>query len=216
MTPESATTLGGAFVFGLATSLHCAGMCGPLACLACQKENCVRVESALHYQLARLISYALCGTLAGGVGWLVGPRLHPQGAASWLWLGLAFFLALLLLSPPRFLARPTSLIKRIAPGWIGFATPLIPCGPLYLMLAMCGLSGSAVRGATLALVFGLGTLPLLWTAQHQWGKLQLLLGVRGASLLQRGAVAVAALVLLWRLLPPGLLPGPSCCQAPAS
>lgn len=214
MTPEAATTLGGAFLFGLASSLHCVGMCGPLACLSCQGGGCPRFESALHYHLARLASYGLFGTLAGGVGWLVGPHFATLASSPWLWILVAAVAVLLLFAPNRMLARPRLLLRKVAPGWVGLATPLLPCGPLYFMFGICGLSGSAVRGATLALVFGMGTVPLLWTAQHQWGRLQKLVGVRGASLLQRGVLAAAALVLLWRLLPPGILPGPACCQPP--
>lgn len=216
MTPEAATTLGGAFLFGLASSLHCVGMCGPLACLSCQGGGCPRFESALHYHLARLASYGLFGTLAGGVGWLAGPRLASAASSPWLWIPTIAAALILLFAPNRITARPRLVLQKVAPGWVGLATPLIPCGPLYLMLGLCAISGSAVRGATLALVFGMGTVPLLWTAQHQWGRLQRLIGVRGASLLQRGVLAAAALVLLWRLLPPGILPGPACCQPPPS
>lgn len=215
MTPETATTLGGAFVFGLLTSLHCVGMCGPIACIACQREGCPRFENALHYQIARLVSYALCGALAGGVGWLVGPRLLAMGKFAWILPAAVLGAVILLLAFPRLLSQPRFFLRRIAPGWIGLATPLLPCGPLYLMLGICALTGSAAKGATLALVFGLGTLPLLWMAQHQWGRLQNLVGIRGASLLQRGVLVVAALVLIWRLLP-AELGGPACCQPPAS
>ena len=216
MTPETATTLGGAFLFGLISSLHCVGMCGPLACVACRSGHCPRFESTLYYNLARVGSYALCGALAGGLGWVLRPYLQSLTGLRWIGFAAIAAACILLLVPSRSLSRPRLLLRRIAPGWVGFATPLIPCGPLYLMLGLCGISGSAVRGATLALTFGMGTLPLLWMAQYQWDRLQALVGVRAASRLQKGVLFAAALLLIWRLLPPGILPGPACCQPPSS
>ena len=66
--------------------------------------------------------------------------------------------AFLVFAPSRLLSGPQRLLRRIAPGWVDLATPLLPCGPLYLMLGICTLTGSAARGASLALVFGLGTI----------------------------------------------------------
>jgi len=218
MNPELATTLGGAFVFGAATSLHCVGMCGPLACVACQRgAGCTKLQSALQYQVARLGSYTVLGALAGCLGWMLGPRLasvtsslHPLA-----WIGLvAALVGVGFLVHRRFPLHPRQLLSRIAPAWIGLATPLIPCGPLYLVFGLAALSGSAIRGATLALVFGLGTLPLLWLAQHQWGRLQALLGTRRARFLQRGIIAVAVLLVAWRVLPNELLAHPGCRQPP--
>lgn len=52
-----------ALVAGLATSLHCAGMCGPIACglgtLA--KSESERLTAASRYHGTRLISYGIIG-----------------------------------------------------------------------------------------------------------------------------------------------------------
>jgi hypothetical protein len=217
ISPDSATTVTGSFVFGLATSLHCIGMCGPLACVAAQSgAGCVKLQNALHYQLARIASYTLLGAAAGGLGWLLRPQIARLTELSPLTgIGLAVAILLLLFGLPYVLrSRPQKLLSRIAPGWIGLATPLIPCGPLYFIIGIAALTGSAVRGATLMLVFGLGTLPLLWLAQHQWGRLQALLGARRAQLIQRGVLALATLLVLWRLLPSEIIAGPPCCEPP--
>jgi sulfite exporter TauE/SafE len=99
---------------------------------------------------------------------------------------------------------------------LGFATPLLPCGPLYLMFALAMANGSAFKGAEFAMAFGLGTLPLLWLVQSQihWlgGRLQ------PATLrkMQRGLAFVAALIMAYRLretLDFGSESIPSCCHA---
>src|SRR5688572_20382934 len=72
------TTPLAAFAAGMATSLHCAAMCGPLACaVGCKPAN---------YHLSRLISYTLAGALLGGVGWTI--RGYFDGTLSRLvpWL----------------------------------------------------------------------------------------------------------------------------------
>src|SRR6478672_4987957 len=59
-----------ALVAGLATSFHCAGMCGPIACglgtLA--KSEGERLTAASLYHGSRLVSYALIGGVCGALG----------------------------------------------------------------------------------------------------------------------------------------------------
>jgi sulfite exporter TauE/SafE len=59
-----------ALLTGLATSLHCAGMCGPLACglgtLA--KSEAERLTAASLYHGTRLLSYGIIGAVCGALG----------------------------------------------------------------------------------------------------------------------------------------------------
>ncbi|MGA3006648.1 MAG: sulfite exporter TauE/SafE family protein [Opitutaceae bacterium] len=213
-----------AFMAGLVVSLHCAGMCGPLACLVMpapgDRTGAPTVATAYH--LARLGGYGALGALAGGagmmpLGFLSGPALR------WLpWMLVLFFLSLAF-HLDRFLPKPL-----LVGGWLlrlngklrgrsrvtaatalGLATPLLPCGPLYFLIALALLSGSAVHGAEFMLAFGLGTLPLLWLVQTQFS------GLRGwLTPLWLGRVRIvlaltAALVLAWRLRGTLGLAGPS-------
>ena len=90
----------------------------------------------------------------------------------------------------------------------GFATPLLPCGPLYLVVTLALLSGSAARGAGMMAAFGLGTLPLLWLAQTQFqrmrGKLAPLWLGRVRLTLALGTAAIIA----WRARATLGFPGP--------
>lgn len=54
-----------AFVAGLVTSLHCAGMCGPLACTLKPAPGDRRDAATIAtvYQLSRLVGYAALGGL---------------------------------------------------------------------------------------------------------------------------------------------------------
>ncbi len=207
-------TLAGALVAGLATSLHCAGMCGPLACgvgmLA--KSESERMAAASAYHAGRLSAYTTIGALCGALGKEpLGWFFHsPAVLLPW-----ALVIALLLLATglEKKIPRPAFLMRFIArlrfktqklpviagAGLTGLFTPFLPCGPLYAVFLALLASGSAARGAEVALAFGLGTVPLLWVAQHQFQRLRKKLTPTGMARIQRGLALVTALVLAWRL-----------------
>ena len=138
-----------AFVAGLVTSLHCAGMCGPLACavLPVRREQGDVPSAATAYHLARLGSYAVLGALAGWLGRMPLAML-PDAVLRWLpWLGVLFFVGLAMrwdrhwprvpLLGRAFLrasGRLRGCPPPVAAAALGLATPLLPCGPLYFLL----------------------------------------------------------------------------------
>ena len=68
--PISTELIGSAFVMGLAGSLHCIGMCGPLALSlpVSHKNDLARVTGGLVYNGGRILSYSLLGLIFGKVG----------------------------------------------------------------------------------------------------------------------------------------------------
>jgi sulfite exporter TauE/SafE len=217
-------SLWGAFVAGLVTSVHCAGMCGLLTCglgLAAGGQATVQVTG---YHAGRLFSYTLLGVVAGAIGWLPATRLLGGGnGVPWFLILFLVFLGLglerhlpavpgaaRLIGPLRQrFARLSGTRKGIA---VGTLTPLLPCGPLWGMIALGFVSGSPVRGAELMLVFGLGTVPLLWLMQSGAAVWQRRVAPATIQRLQRGLALTAALALAWRFR--GALPfidGPDGC-----
>src|SRR5208283_3190240 len=163
-----------ALVAGLVTSLHCLGMCGPLACAVVPLRGDradAQVASSI-YHLTRLSSYAAFGALFGALGRLPMDWLG-SGVARYLpWLLVVFFVAVAF-RWDRYLPRVPwlgSVYLRVH-GWgrarppavaaaaLGLATPLLPCGPLYFVMALAMVTGSAWRGVEFMLAFGLGTVP---------------------------------------------------------
>lgn len=212
-----------AFVAGLVTSLHCAGMCGPLACslMPVRDPRSDPHTVSTVYHLTRLTSYTVLGGVAGGLGRMPLTWIS-NSALRWLpWVMVVFFLGLAL-RWDRWLPRPAVLgrISLRLGAWmrgrsrvsaaaaVGFATPLLPCGPLYFILGLALLSGSAVRGVEFMLAFGLGTVPLLWLVQSQSAWLRARLSPATLDRVRLGLALATALVISWRLRATLGFPGP--------
>jgi sulfite exporter TauE/SafE len=229
---QAIDTSAAAFLAGLVTSVHCVAMCGPLSCSWAVSskpgESSFMRDTGL-YHAGRLASYALVGSIAGLIG-IMPLKFFQHGAGivlPWL-LVIAFAIVGMgletYLPKPQFLRAGVRRIQMAAfrmsgaarAGLLGFATPLLPCGPLYLMFALAMANGSVLKGAEFAFAFGLGTLPLLWIAQTQLhligGKVQ----PQTMRKIQRTLALTAALIMAWRLrgtLDFGGDAVPSCCHA---
>jgi hypothetical protein len=165
-----------ALVLGLAGSLHCAGMCGPLA-LALPAGGGGRarfVAGRLAYNGGRLATYAALGAALGlagrslalagvqrGVSVAAGLLLiagvwllpHAAGAAGPAWRVVGWL--------KRALA---GLLRRPglpALGLLGLLNGLLPCGLVYAAGAASLAAGGAGAGALYMVVFGLGTVPMM-------------------------------------------------------
>jgi len=203
-----------ALIAGLITSVHCVAMCGPLSCaFTPTKAKDVSPQLVLTcYHLAKLLSYAIVGTLAGAFGSVVIRSV----SSSWLnllpWILVVFFFVVAF-RLDRFFPKPvwlgrlyrkitsrfSRLQKPLAAAVIGLASPLLPCGPLYMIFGLALFSGSALEGAEFAIGFGLGTLPLLWLAQSQLMRVQFKVTPMSLMRIQRSLALIAALVVAWRL-----------------
>ena len=193
-----------AFLAGLATSLHCAGMCGPLACAV----RCHPVS----YHATRLIAYTTAGALFGAFGWSLR-GYFDSSAAHWVpWLLAAVLLAIALgldkrIPQPRFIRR--ILLKARLNRTLGWLTPLLPCGPLWLMYGVAILTGSAASGALLLGSFALGTIPLFLVLQAGVFKLQERARIMWLPRIQQCLALSAAALLVWRAI---LIDQGGCCQ----
>ena len=157
----------------------------------------------------RIFTYTLMGALTGAIGAL-GLHFNPFQSAHTLlylignlaliWLGLRLFGYRPRFGPlDRLLAKITTFIHlspRLTlmtrtqrfPFLVGMAWGCLPCGLIYGVLPFSLLSGNAISGAALMLVFGLSALPHLLFAQGiaQWlrhSHVSMLLRGMGASLL---------------------------------
>jgi sulfite exporter TauE/SafE len=203
-----------AFVAGLVTSLHCAGMCGPLACglMPVRGDRADPQTVSTVYHLSRLASYAALGAVAGSLGaspltWLspIRAALPPVGD------GAVFRRARPSLGPfpaeIRGDARahctaagfPPPALTRGSGRGARLRHPALPCGPLYFLISLALLSGSALRGVEFMLAFGLGTVPLLWLAQTQFAWVRQALPPIWLGRVRTALALTTAVVIGWRL-----------------
>ncbi len=171
-------SMGLLFTVGFLTGFHCVGMCGALVLSYATKSAAtgkLRYGGHLLYGLGKTISYTVIGAGFGLVGSVIAftPAVRGMvGMAAGIFL-LLFGLSLLNIWPSLRNFRiktPPALLRFIGaksrqygnPFVIGLLNGLmIICGPLQAMYVMAAGTGSALEGAKLMLVFGLGTLPVM-------------------------------------------------------
>ena len=204
-----------ALTLGVAGSLHCFVMCGPLACASLSSSRGSRGRAIVSYQGARVASYSLTGAVLGGCGSeLLGGLSFPSGRVlPWLMVAALIATALDLGKRMKPLPGVSHLLRRLAPlgarftavgrgALMGALTPLLPCGLLYGLYASALAAGSAARGALLMGLFALGAIPALVAAQVQARWLSRLTA-ESDWVLRRGLPLLAAGVLAWRALNAG-------------
>lgn len=173
-------------VASLVGSVHCAGMCGGIAACASGIGECgVRLSAwaSAWYHLARGLSYAVVGAVAGAVGQAVdggGGLIGVQrGAAVIAGLSVALVGTSLIAraggtpaaatGAPQWLARAIAAVHRRAvrlpperrAAALGLASALLPCGWLWAFAAVAAGTGLWWAGALVMAAFWLGTVPLL-------------------------------------------------------
>jgi hypothetical protein len=159
-----------ALATGATGSLHCALMCGPLACATAQEGG----QGWWH--LGRLTAYASVGAALGalGQGVSIALRFSIQPYLPWLMIAGLLMTAfdvgrrVRLPGAATALDRLARVAKRAPLAARGFAfgalTPLLPCGLLYGMFLAALATGTAWGGALVMASFGVGAVPLLAVA----------------------------------------------------
>lgn len=175
----SPTEIVAGFLLGAAGSLHCAGMCGPIAA-ALPGDHRMRLSYTLGriaYLLGKLLTYMALGAIVGaGIGAITLSTYASTvsivaGALMIVTAVLQIFWHVSLL-PQQVVMRFTSPLRSklqallsshrlVAFTGIGMLNGLLPCG-----LVMSALFGSAAQGsvwdaALFMAAFGLGTSPMV-------------------------------------------------------
>jgi hypothetical protein len=161
------------FSIGLASSLHCLVMCGPIS-LALPLGNLTttqKVFSILKYNLGRIITYLILGALFGALGSYINP-LELQQSIS-IGIGILLIIGFILLYVSKFQISSYNKIYNIIKSQIvsqvksrnffllGFFNGLLPCGFVYLAIATAIVAGSTANSILLMSSFGLATLPMM-------------------------------------------------------
>jgi uncharacterized protein len=168
-----------AFIFGLISSFHCIGMCGPIAMmLPVDRQNeAKKVTQIVTYHLGRLTAYSTIGFTFG----LLGRVFFLAGLQQKLSIFIGLAMILVILIPEKIfskynLSKPVyKVISKIKSGLgthfknrsykslfiIGLLNGFLPCGMVYVALFGAIAMQSAGLGVLYMLLFGLGTVPLM-------------------------------------------------------
>ena len=201
-----------AFFIGFLGSLHCLGMCGPIALVlpSLGHGTIGRLLGGLVYNAGRILTYSVLGFLMGMAG---------KGFALFQWQqGLSISVGILIVlynvlpglfsrlkakAPLRFntwvKASLAEYLKRKSAGgllFIGLLNGLLPCGLVYLGLAGSLDMTEPSKGAFFMGFFGLGTLPMM-SGIHLFGyNLKSSLKSRISKLIPFLAVLIGLLFIL--------------------
>ena len=168
-----------ALFFGLISSFHCIGMCGPIAMMlpVDHKNPSKKALQILTYHLGRLIAYGSLGLVFG----ILGRGFYLAGLQQTISITVGVLMILIVVIPEKLFAkynfsRPIyQLISKVKTALgsqfkrksvdalftIGFLNGLLPCGLVYAAL----FGAIAMQNITLSisymLLYGLGTIPMM-------------------------------------------------------
>ena len=168
-----------AFFIGLFGSVHCIGMCGPLAFAvpSFRKYWWLTLADKFLYNSGRVITYSFLGLLIGFAGkqlWLYGLQ---QGVS--LLSGLLIIMAGISRLLKLRLAKNTLVTRLLAPVnrllayalqhqaghlIVGLLNGFLPCGFVYIALVGAVNTTSPIAAAQYMFWFGAGTFPLMLLA----------------------------------------------------
>lgn len=162
-----------ALILGFAGSLHCAGMCSPLAFAVFAKSGPAVLHRVL-YNAGRILTYCMLGLGVSAIGFML--PLPVQYAISIL-LGVTLLVVGITrnnFKPPALgpLRKLTSFLKNRfskflqdkKPGSVfimGILNGLLPCGLTFLALTSCMTLKNPTDGLVFMAGFGAGTLPVM-------------------------------------------------------
>lgn len=166
-----------AFLIGILGSIHCIGMCGPIALALPIEQGKNRFWGITLYNLGRIITYGLFGFLFGSFGSL----FVIAGLQQFLSITAGITLLTIVIIP--FIGSSVTITSplnramfslKAALGFylkkysslslftIGLLNGLLPCGLVYIAVVGAIATGNAITGSGYMMLFGLGTAPAMF------------------------------------------------------
>ena len=170
-----------ALLTGLVGSLHCIGMCGPIAvALPLGNRNYgYKILGSLTYNLGRILTYGILGAIFG----MLGQGIEMAGLQQGATIGIGVIMILSVIFPALFKGKIK--IEQLFFGYagkligkfrqlfaisslpslflIGLLNGLLPCGLVYVAVAGAINTNDTFFGIIYMVIFGLGTIPIMAT-----------------------------------------------------
>jgi sulfite exporter TauE/SafE len=202
-------------VFGLVTSFHCAGMCGPIA-IALPLHGNTKLEKlfgGVLYNLGRTVTYLALGAAFG----LLGQGIGALGFQRWLSIITGVLMIATVAFPSLFRfslggsgKKEIAILRSLKMGLkklfstqsfsslflIGILNGFLPCGPLYSAIIISTGMGNMFESMLFMLLFGLGTMPMLLSISVLGNVLSLSMRRKMANFLPVVIVIIGLLFIL--------------------
>jgi len=168
-----------ALIFGLISSLHCIGMCGPIAMMLPVDRNnpAKKVIQIMIYHLGRLTAYASLGLIFG----ILGKGFYMAGIQQQLSIVVGVLMITIAIIPEKVFmkynfSKPVyrviskvksslgSQFKRKSPDalfTIGLLNGFLPCGLVYAALFGAIAMPNLTLSISYMFLYGLGTIPMM-------------------------------------------------------
>ena len=168
-----------ALLLGLMGSVHCAGMCGPIAIALPLQGNSVggKILGGTLYNLGRTLTYGIMGAIFG----LLGQGVAMIGFQQKVSVIMGSLMIISILFPALFknqyslekswfsfvgklkttIGKMFSIRSFSSLFFIGMLNGLLPCGLVYMAIAGAIGTGNVAMGSAYMILFGLGTIPML-------------------------------------------------------
>ena len=168
-----------ALLFGLIASLHCVGMCGPIAMMLPLDRNneAKKITQILTYHIGKLSAYGILGLIFG----LLGRSFYLAGIQQQLSIFVGILMIMVAVVPEKEFAKYNfskpiyRIITKVKSSLgqqfksksykslftIGLLNGFLPCGMVYVAIFGAIAMQSISMGIVYMLLFGLGTIPLL-------------------------------------------------------
>lgn len=168
-----------ALIFGLVSSLHCVGMCGPIAMMlpVDRSNEAKRVLQILTYHLGKLSAYGSLGFVFG----ILGKGFFLAGIQQQLSITVGIFMIAVAIIPEKEFAKYNfskpiyKIISKVKSSLgnqfkkksfqslftIGLLNGFLPCGMVYVALFGALAMNSIQMSVLYMILFGIGTIPLM-------------------------------------------------------
>ncbi|MEN8929374.1 MAG: sulfite exporter TauE/SafE family protein [Flavobacteriales bacterium] len=172
------------FLIGLVGSLHCIGMCGPIALIIpTSKNEIAKFFQIITYNFGRILTYSMFGLIVG----LLGETFRFAEIQQYVSIVLGVLIILIVIATllsyhkaanmankwttVAFRPIKTKLSKIIGKErknllGIGIMNGFLPCGLIYIALIKSITANSIPESVGFMAAFGLGTIPAMMTVMY--------------------------------------------------
>ena len=168
-----------ALIFGLISSFHCVGMCGPIAMMLPVDRNneAKKITQIITYHIGKLTAYGILGLVFG----LLGRSFYLAGMQQQLSIIVGVLMIVVALVPEKIFAKYNfskpiyKVITKVKSNLgqqfknksykslftIGLLNGFLPCGMVYVAIFGAIAMQSVSLGVLYMILFGIGTIPML-------------------------------------------------------